>query len=290
MLPLLLRHEIQVLRRAGHSQADTAKRAGVSVDAVRRIEREVAVASADDPAERRARGIGRPSKAAPFGEKIRTWLTEDPALPTLELLRRGRDAGYAGHKTAFYALVAGLRPLRVTPVVRFEGLPAEFSQHDFGHVDVRFVEGRKKRVHFFASRLKYSRFVAVTLVDNERVETLVRNELSRRARDGTTGLRRGAGSGEGSAPRLERRLPRELPGQVAGPEFAEERNMVDSTRQELYSATIRWRRVTRKFTHAQWQLFSLYGRCRAERLDGHHSDCTGIGVRRRTKFRGRQRG
>jgi transposase len=90
------------------------------------------------------------------------------------LLRRGREAGYAGHKTAFYALVAGLRPPRVTPVVRFEGLPAEFSQHDFGHVDVRFVEGRKKRVHFFASRLKYSRFVAVTLVDNERVETLVR--------------------------------------------------------------------------------------------------------------------
>jgi hypothetical protein len=60
-------------------------------------------------------------------------------------------------------------------VVRFEGLPGEFSQHDFGHVDVTFVDGRKKRVHFFASRLKYSRFVAVSLVENERVETIVRN-------------------------------------------------------------------------------------------------------------------
>src|SRR5204862_845354 len=108
MLPLLLRHEIQVLRRAGHSQADTAKRVGVSVDAVRRIEREGAVVNADDRAERRTRGIGRPSKAAPFGEKIRAWLAEEPTLPTLELLRRGREAGYAGHKTAFYALVAGL--------------------------------------------------------------------------------------------------------------------------------------------------------------------------------------
>ena len=39
---------------------------------------------------------------------------------------------------------------------------------------VKFVGGTKKRIHFFASRLKYSRFVAVTLVDNERVETLVR--------------------------------------------------------------------------------------------------------------------
>jgi hypothetical protein len=71
-------------------------------------------------------------------------------------------------------MVAGARPRRTVPVVRFEGLPGEFSQHDFGHVDVKFVDGRKKRVHFFASRLKYSRFAAVTLVDNERVETIIR--------------------------------------------------------------------------------------------------------------------
>jgi transposase len=58
--------------------------------------------------------------------------------------------------------------------VRFEGLPGEFSQHDFGHVDVTFVDGRRKRVHFFASRLKYSRYAHVTLVDNERIETIIR--------------------------------------------------------------------------------------------------------------------
>lgn len=58
--------------------------------------------------------------------------------------------------------------------MRFEGLPAEFSQHAFGQVDVTFVDGRKKRIRFFASRLEYSRFVAVTLVADERVETLAR--------------------------------------------------------------------------------------------------------------------
>jgi transposase len=89
-------------------------------------------------------------------------------------LRRAKEHGYAGNKTAFYAMVAGVRPARAAPVVRFEGLPGEFSQHDFGHVDVWFVGGRKKRVHFFASRLKYSRFAVVTLVENERVETIVR--------------------------------------------------------------------------------------------------------------------
>jgi hypothetical protein len=59
-------------------------------------------------------------------------------------------------------------------MVRFEGLPGEFSQHDFGHVDVGFTNGRTQRVHFFASRLKYSRYSVVTLVDDERVETIVR--------------------------------------------------------------------------------------------------------------------
>src|SRR5579862_4466259 len=174
MLPLLKRHEIQVLLRAGHSQKDVSARTGTSVDTVRRVKREDEVASADDVAERRQRQIGRPSKATPFATRVSEWLATEPELPTQELLRRATDAGYTGHKTAFYAMVAGLRPPRAAPVVRFEGLPGEFSQHDFGHVDVRFVDGRKKRVHFFASRLKYSRFVAVTLVDDERTETIVR--------------------------------------------------------------------------------------------------------------------
>ncbi len=62
----------------------------------------------------------------------------------------------------------------MTPLVRFEGLPGEFSQHDFGEVRVRYQDGTETKVHFFASRLKYSRWVEVTLVPNERVETLVR--------------------------------------------------------------------------------------------------------------------
>ena len=34
-----------------------------------------------------------------------------------------------------------------------------FSQHDFGQVDVEFLDGMVRRVHFFASRLKYSRYI-----------------------------------------------------------------------------------------------------------------------------------
>ena len=174
MLPLLKRHEIQVLLTAGFPAADVARRSGTSVDTVRRVAKEAAVTDTDDEARCKERKVGRPSKAAPFATWVATWLKEDAGLPTQELLRRAMEKGYRGNKSAFYGLVAGLRPREATPIVRFEGLPGEFSQHDFGHVDVKFVDGTRRRVHFFASRLKYSRFAAVTLVPDERVETLVR--------------------------------------------------------------------------------------------------------------------
>lgn len=174
MLSLLKRHEIQVLLKAGFGVSEVAERSGTSDDSVRRVRNEAAVEHTDDAAERAQRRIGRPSKATPFAGKVSKWLKDEPTLPTQELLRRAKESGFAGGKTAFYALVASLRPEHKPPVVRFEGLPGEFSQHDFGQVDATFVDGRKARIRFFASRLKYSRYVRVTLVDNERVETLVR--------------------------------------------------------------------------------------------------------------------
>jgi transposase len=93
---------------------------------------------------------------------------------SLEIFRRLKEEGYSGGKSALYALVSALRPKPVEPVVRFEGLAGEFSQHDFGQVDVRFMDGHSRRIHFFASRLKYSRWVEVTIVPDERAETLVR--------------------------------------------------------------------------------------------------------------------
>jgi hypothetical protein len=61
--------------------------------------------------------------------------------------------------------------------MRFEGLPGEFSQHDFGEVIVRYLDGSTERVHFFASRMKYSRATQVSLVPNQQAETLVRSLL-----------------------------------------------------------------------------------------------------------------
>lgn len=174
MIDMVRRHEIQVLRRAGHSLVETAKLVGVSQSSVQRVEAEPAVTSFDSDEERDRRGVGRPSKAEPFRAFLVGELAAQPDVMSLELLRRARSKGYVGGKSALYELVKVLRPERPRPVVRFEGLAGEFSQHDFGHVDVRFVDGRIRRVHFFASRLKYSRWVQVSLVDNEQVESLTR--------------------------------------------------------------------------------------------------------------------
>jgi transposase len=172
---MLKRHEVEILLKAGHAKVEVAHLTGVSLRSINRIAEEAPVVHVDDAAEREKRRIGRPSKVENFRKFIVEILDEKPDLPSREIFRRVREAGYPGGKTALYALVASLRPKGIKPLVRFEGLPGEFSQHDFGQVDVEFLDGATRRMHFFASRLKYSRFIRVSLVKDETVESLVRN-------------------------------------------------------------------------------------------------------------------
>jgi transposase len=171
---MLKRHEIEILLKAGHPKTEVARLAGVSARSVHRIAEESPVVDVNDSAERAQRHIGRPSIVDEFRKSVLEILNEKADLPSREILRRVRAAGYRGGKTALYGLVASLRPKLVKPLVRFEGLPGEFSQHDFGQYAVEFVDGFARRVHFFASRLKYSRSIRVSLVQDEAVESLVR--------------------------------------------------------------------------------------------------------------------
>jgi hypothetical protein len=67
-------------------------------------------------------------------------MIEEPSLRSVELLHRARHAGYTGGKSAIYALAQTLRTRGDTagPIRR---PPAEFSQHDFGEVRVRYQHG-----------------------------------------------------------------------------------------------------------------------------------------------------
>jgi transposase len=172
---MLKRHEVEILLKAGHRKTEVAGLTGISLRSVKRIAEESAVVHVDDVAERGKRRIGRPSMVENFRKLVLEILEEKPELASLEILRRVRQAGYRGGKTVLYALVASVRPKPGKPLVRFEGLPGEFSQHDFGEVEIEFLDGSSHRIHFFASRLKYSRYIGVNVVKDETVESLVRN-------------------------------------------------------------------------------------------------------------------
>jgi transposase len=117
---------------------------------------------------------GRPSKAEPFRAGLLGWLHKEPDVSSVELLRRAKLAGYDGAKSALYALVHDLRPSRQVPMLSFQPLPGEVTQHDFGQVAVRFSDGANRRIHFFATRLTFSRWAVVSIIPDERVETLIR--------------------------------------------------------------------------------------------------------------------
>jgi transposase len=177
MIGAMARHRVQVLREAGLTLRRIATETGIPLRSAKRIVREPRIAEPGDVATALERGVGRPSVVERHREAIVAVLAAEPKLPTVEVLHRLRGLGYTGAKTALYEAVRRLRPRPATPLVRFEGVAGEFSQHDFGEVQVRYLSGGGERIHFFASRLKYSRTVDVRLVADERIEALVRSLL-----------------------------------------------------------------------------------------------------------------
>ncbi len=139
MHSLLTRHAIQVQIDAGLTQTAVAEHCKVSERTVRRVSKEDRIVDIDDAAEHKRRGIGRPSKTAAFEPFVQQLLKDEPDLMSLEILRRAKLQGYEGGKSAMYELIASLRDERDRFSMRFEGLPGEFSQHDFGTVWVKFI-------------------------------------------------------------------------------------------------------------------------------------------------------
>ncbi len=172
---MLDRVRIWTLRQAGHTLEEIAETVGVGKRSVQRILREPPITSPEAAATPQSRRIGRPSQVDALRSQVEQILQAEPLLPTVEVLRRVRGLGYTGGKSAVYELVRSVRPkAQRGPEVRFEGVPGEFSQHDFGSVAVTYADGSDEKVHFFASRLKYSRWTHVVTVPDEKVEPLIR--------------------------------------------------------------------------------------------------------------------
>ncbi|MEL7476569.1 MAG: IS21 family transposase [Cyanobacteria bacterium J06555_12] len=180
MFTQLERYMVKKLREAGSSQKATRDVTGASERTIRRIQKEPAVTEIDEKNFRKSRRVGRPSQMADYEGMIAEWLKEprkpeDGPLKSIEVYMRLKARGYSGGKTSVYDAVRRLRPKEPPiPVVRFEGLPGEFSQHDFGQRRVTFEDGSSHVIRFFSSRLKYSRTIDVQLTENEQQETVVR--------------------------------------------------------------------------------------------------------------------
>ncbi len=99
----------------------------------------------------------------------------------LEMARSHPEHPYQGGDSAFYDYVQPLRQARTLRAaeiaVRFEGLPGELLQIDWGEVrNFRFTKAALagQTRYFFAARLKYSRWMFVCFTQNMREETLLR--------------------------------------------------------------------------------------------------------------------
>jgi transposase len=179
MIRMIDRHAVQALVQSGLSTKDIAAQMGVSKRSVQRIAKEPPVVEPDDQRARSARRVGRPPVPDRVAQRLRELVAEDPQAPPLEVLRQLREEGVTLGESTFYR-VFRLEKAKLPSalMVRFEGVAGEFAQFDFGVADVRLLDGRTKRVHFAAYRLKHSRWVWVAVVPDERVESLVRALLA----------------------------------------------------------------------------------------------------------------
>ena len=173
------RHQIQVLREAGLTIREIAEKARVSPMTASRVLKEPAITDLAPARPSDSRPVGRPSVAMPFEDVTRRILEAEPELPTVEVFRRIGLAGYSGKKSAFFEMVRRLRPVvAARPMVRFDGVAGEFAQYDFGQCRVKYDDGTVEIVHFFAGRLKWSRWMYVEFVKDEAEESLIRALLS----------------------------------------------------------------------------------------------------------------
>jgi transposase len=192
---MLDRHAVQELLRAGMKPPAVAQQFRVSRRTIERIAREAKIRSDADGIIRRAgedavRQVGRPRVTDAIRARVQMLVLDDPERPPGEIWRVLKEDGTPLGLSTVYRVLARVRAtIPAALQVRFEGVAGEFAQFDFGEVSVRLTDGSRRAVHFAAYRLKYSRWIHVVIVPNERVEALIRSLLDSFAVSGGVPLR-----------------------------------------------------------------------------------------------------
>jgi transposase len=167
----MARSTIRFLKQQGQFNTRIAALAGCDRHTVARVLGE----PTDRPRRRQ-----RESSLEPRRAELASWLEANiPITRMLELAREDPTVPYTGGVSTFYRFVAQLRAAReagATPVIRFEGLPGEYVQWDWGEARIPLGGELIRRV-FLAGRLKYSRLVGVRWRTQMDLETLLRAML-----------------------------------------------------------------------------------------------------------------
>ncbi len=174
MLRQMERSTVQLLAKRGKSIRQIAAELGRSPTTIARVLRE--------PVDRTSARRQRASHLDPYRPHLEAWVREGlTTVRMLELLRHDPDRPYTGGRSTVGDYVRRLRQAyqhqqtTVAVPIRFEGLPGEYLQVDWGEVRrFPFTQQVPATRYFLACRLKYSRWTWVRFSNDMRQETLFR--------------------------------------------------------------------------------------------------------------------
>jgi len=166
------RSAVQVMANRGRSQRAIARELGISRDTVARVLRE--------PVDRKPADRSRTSAVDAHRAKIEQWLGEGLSIVRmLELARTDENVPYTGGRSTFSDRVRRIRAElsqgAADVPIRFEGLPGEYLQVDWGEIKrFPFTRQQPRTRYFLCCRLKYSRWPWLAWTTDMRQETLLR--------------------------------------------------------------------------------------------------------------------
>ena len=168
------RSAIHLLAKRGKSQRQIAEELGRNRRTIARVLRE--------PVEQQPAKRYRRSKVDPYRAQIVAGLAAGlTATRMLELARSDATRAYCGGDNVFRTMVRRIRQEQQQQhaasdvPIRFEGLPGEYLQVDWGEVRrFPFAQRAPATRYFLACRLKYSRWSWVWFTADMRQETLFR--------------------------------------------------------------------------------------------------------------------
>ena len=174
MIDAMDRSAVKALRKRGRSYRQIANELGCDKKTVMRI--------LQAPVEQRYKRVGSGSQVDAYRQQILDWLEDEVPIERMLEIVQNEEEPYTGSRSVFFKRVKKLRDewelKRSEKFIRFEGLPAEYAQVDWGEVrDFPFLREQGAVRYFFAARLKFSRFVFVRFTRDMKLETLIRSML-----------------------------------------------------------------------------------------------------------------